>query len=137
MNRFKKDLLENVYCRIGVSKIHGVGVIAIRDIPKGINPMLENRHADFEEIPALDIFDDKLIPDSVKKLVKDMCPQRGDVMDIPPFSLNEIGISFYLNHSNSPNMECDDDGNFYALDNIKSGTELIVDYGTYGAENLD
>ena len=32
------NLRNNVYCRISRSKIHGVGVIAIKDIPKGINP---------------------------------------------------------------------------------------------------
>ena len=30
-----KNLLKETYCRIGVSKIQGVGVIAIKDIPKG------------------------------------------------------------------------------------------------------
>ena len=38
----KKNLLKNLkletWCRIGVSKIAGVGVIAIRDIPKNTNP---------------------------------------------------------------------------------------------------
>ena len=36
----KQNLINNfndIYCRIGVSQIHGVGVIAIRDIPKNIN----------------------------------------------------------------------------------------------------
>ena len=37
-NKNKLNLKNNVYCRISRSKIHGVGVIAIKDIPKGINP---------------------------------------------------------------------------------------------------
>ena len=40
MNKQKliNHLQNDIYCRIGVSKIDGVGWIAIRDIPKGINP---------------------------------------------------------------------------------------------------
>jgi len=42
MNDLKKKLIKNlendIYCRIKPSKKHGVGVFAIRDIPKGINP---------------------------------------------------------------------------------------------------
>lgn len=33
-----KHLENDIYCRIGVSKISGVGVIAIKDIPSGTNP---------------------------------------------------------------------------------------------------
>ena len=29
------DLNKTVFCRLGPSKIHGIGVIAIRDIPEG------------------------------------------------------------------------------------------------------
>ena len=41
MNDLKKKLIKNIeidiYCRIKPSKKHGVGVFAIRDIPKSIN----------------------------------------------------------------------------------------------------
>lgn len=135
MNRFTKDLLENVYCRIGVSKIHGVGVIAVRDIPKGIDPMKETRTIEFETVPATEILDNPEIPEGLKKLVVDMCPENEGVFDVPPCSLNEIGVSFYLNHSNEPNME-ERDGYFFTLREIKEGEELTVDYGTYGEMNL-
>jgi len=48
----KEKLLDNLrndcYCRIGVSSIHGVGVIAIKDIPTGVNPfrLSGNSHLD-------------------------------------------------------------------------------------------
>ena len=32
------DNLKHTYCRIKPSKLHNVGVFAIRDIPKGIKP---------------------------------------------------------------------------------------------------
>ena len=42
MQANKHKLLKNLketYCSFGVSKIHGIGVFAIRDIPIGTNPM--------------------------------------------------------------------------------------------------
>ena len=34
--------LDKVYIRIGVSKVHGVGLIAIKEIPKGVNPFSDS-----------------------------------------------------------------------------------------------
>ena len=135
MHPFTKDLLENVFCRINASPIHGVGVFAIRPIPKGVNPMKEKRHADFVEIPVAEIKDNPDISEPLKRLVLDMCPEHDGVFDTPPFSLNEIGLSYYLNHSMTPNMT-EEDGEFVASRNIAEGEELTVDYGTYGALNL-
>lgn len=132
MNPFKKDLLEKVYCRLAPSPIHGVGVFAIRPIPKGVNPMQEQRAADFKEIPVAELSD---LPEPLLKLVKDMCPEQAEHYDIPPFSLNEIGVSYYLNHSKTPNMG-EEEGEFVALRDIEPGEELTVDYGTYGELNL-
>jgi len=46
MNKTKDSLkeklilkrLEQVYCRLAPSPIHGIGIFAIKDIPKGTNP---------------------------------------------------------------------------------------------------
>ena len=131
---FKKDLLEKVFCRIKASPIHGVGVFAIRPIPKGINPMQELRKFEFEQVPAEELND---LSPTLKQLVVDMCPENECEYDVPPFSLNEIGISYYLNHSANPNMRCDEEsGDFETLREIREGEELTVDYGTYGALNL-
>jgi hypothetical protein len=136
MNKFdfKRDLLEKVYCRLAPSPIHGVGVFAIRPIPKGIDPMQEKRTFEFEEMSVAQVAG---LPEPLLKLVRDMCPENDGHFDIPPFSLNEIGISYYLNHSKTPNMRCDEEsGNFFALRDIAAGEELTTDYGSYGELNL-
>jgi SET domain-containing protein len=133
--KFIEDLKREVYCRLAPSCIHGVGVVAIRDIPKGINPMRETRKSVFHSIPVRAIQQSEHISDAVKQLAKDMCPQEGDVYLVPNYSLNEIGISYYLNHSNTPNME-ERDGDFYTLNEIKAGQELTVNYSSYGELNL-
>lgn len=134
-NEFIQNLKRQVYCRLSPSLHHGVGVFAIRQIPKGVNPMTETRQTDFITIPTVAITADPDIAPEVKKLVLDMCPENLGSYDVPNYSLNEIGISFFLNHSSTPNMT-EDDGDFYALRDIEPGEELTVDYGTYSALNL-
>ena len=135
---FIDDLKTKVFCRVARSKIHGVGVIAIRAIPAGINPMKDDRDCEFEEIPIDAIRNDPEIPEAVKSLVTDFCPEREEdgVFDVPNHSLNGIGIAWYLNHSKTPNME-ERDGDFFTLREIAEGEELTVDYGTYGELNLE
>lgn len=132
---FIRDLKDCVYCRLSPSLAHGVGVFAIRRIAKGVNPMIETRQTDFIELPVEKITKDPMIPPEVKKLVLDMCPENDGFYAVPNYSLNEIGISFFLNHSTTPNMG-ENDGDFYALRDIEPGEELTVNYGTYGALNL-
>ena len=134
---FLQDLRKNVYCRLQASPIHGVGVFAIKDIPRGIDPMPENRAFKFNEVKRDYLMADKSIPEAVKNLVIDMCPEEDGIFYVPNCSLNEIGIGFYLNHSKTPNMLEKDGGEYFVTArDIKAGEELFVDYGTYSEENL-
>lgn len=133
MNDSIKTLLAFSYCRLRPSPISGVGVFAIRHITKGINPMPEKRETEFVSVPRSEV--DALSPE-LKQLVVDMCPENDGMFDFPNYSLNEMGVSYYMNHSPTPNMGTDDGGDFYALRDIESGEELTVDYGTYGELNL-
>jgi hypothetical protein len=40
-------------------------------------------------------------------------------------------VAWYLNHSKTPNVGCDQDYTFFALRNIRNGEELTADYHTY------
>jgi SET domain-containing protein len=133
---FVRDLKEKVFCRLAISNIHGVGVFAIRDIPAGVDPFPgEKGFCEFDEIPVSSIMESEDITPAVKKLVIDLCPERDGVYDIPNHSLNLCGVSWYINHSTSPNCG-ENDGDFFTLREIKAGEELTVDYGTYGKLNL-
>jgi hypothetical protein len=133
--KFIEDLKEKVFCRLKPSPIHGIGVFAIRPIPKGIDPMQGTRPFEFDNISTSAVRNSENIPASVKKLVEDFCPEEGQIYWVPPYSLNEIGISWYVNHSNYPNME-ERDGDFFSMRDIAEGEELTVDYRTYGELNL-
>ena len=54
---------------------------------------------------------------------------------MPP-SLNQLSVGWYVNHSDSPNVEAGDDGRFRALRRIAKGEELTADYRTFVDEPL-
>ena len=69
-------LVQDVFCRLGASSLHGVGVFAIRPIKKGLNPLksrTKHREITFthDEVKAL--------PPGVRKQMGDL----GNAFDFP------------------------------------------------------
>lgn len=115
-----------VFARIGRSKIHGVGVLAIRNIRKGTYIF----YGDDEPICWMDKKRIKRCPPGIKKLYEDFCIIKGNIYGCPR-NFNQLTPAWYLNESKKPNVACDKDYKFYALRDIKKGEELTVDYTTY------
>ena len=129
MSLNKKKLLDHlaqdVYCQLGISPIHGIGVFAIRAIPKGVNPFggfVGHDEIDFtkEEV--------KHLPRSVRKVIDAFCYVDATTVSVPVIGLNTVHLSVYMNHSKTPNMKCEDAGVFKALRPIRQGEELFFDY---------
>jgi len=133
LSAIKKEIIENLkntYCRLKPSRIAGVGVFAIRDIPKGINPFNETKQKNWYELKTSDFknFDKDLL----KMIDNFFVIEKDDSVLVPKYGLNGMDISFYINHSKSPNVKTIDEGfNFITLRKIKKGEELTVSYGTY------
>jgi SET domain-containing protein len=118
-----------VYTRIGPSKIHGVGVIAIKDIKKGIQIFYGDEETKIVWIKKEQL---KRIPKEIMKLYDDFCIEKEDgKLYGCPVNFNVLTPSWYLNHSKKPNVVADTEYNFYALKNIKKEEELTVDYETF------
>lgn len=120
-----------VYTRIARSKIHGVGVFAIRAIKRGAHVF----YGDNDKL--LWVQADKLngLSPGLKKLYDDFCIKRGERFGCPT-NFNRMTVAWYLNHSGRPNVACDRSYRFYAIRNISSGEELTTDYGTYSEIGL-
>jgi SET domain-containing protein len=121
MSNYQKQILElNTYVKtyIAPSPIHGVGVFALRDIPKGqklytdIIPKLYN-------LPAKEF--KNLFPE-VKKHLMGRWPQ---VVNGSAFGFPDTRIQAFLNHSYTPNYDAKND---VALVDIKQGEEVTEDY---------
>jgi SET domain-containing protein len=115
-----------VYARIARSKIHGVGVVAIRRIKKGTHIF----YGDDAELVWLDRKTVSRLPLELKKLYKDFAVVRGNRYGCPK-NFNLLTPAWYLNHSKHPNVACDANYNFFATKDIQKGEELTVDYDSY------
>jgi len=129
----KNKILKNIkdtYCRLQPSKIEGVGVFAIRNIPKGINPFTAIKK---EKWIKFDTKEFKNLDKAIYKMIDDFFViHKNGVVFLPVCGLNGINLSFFLNNSNKPNLKTIDDGeNFITIRKIKKGEELTVSYATY------
>jgi SET domain-containing protein len=128
--------LKDVYVRLAVTE-HGVGVRAVRDIPKGTNPFATCGDSDFIEIPQKKI--ESIENKNILSMIQDFCPRQNGVYYVPQRGLNSIDVAWYLNHSNTPNMYTPkgDGDEFIALRDIKEGEYLTIDYDTYDDREED
>jgi SET domain-containing protein len=128
MRRWPHD---GVYARIGLSRVNGVGVRAIRDIPRGTAMF----RGESERVRWVSRAAVRRLPTAVRKLYEDFGMVSGDRIGVPP-SLNMLSVGWYVNHSERPNIEADEDGRFHALRRIRKGEELTADYRTFTDEAL-
>ena len=112
---------------------YGVGVFAIRDIPKNTNPFLNCRKVRWFKFTKKEI---SKLPSEVAKMIKEFYGTDGNFHYIPSHGLNGNDISFYMNHSRKPNIwSKGGDEKFLTLRWIKRGEELFLDYRIYDPED--
>lgn len=123
--------LHDVYCRLAVTD-HGVGVVAIRPIPKGIDPF--KRCDPFGDVLKLSEkeLEESDAPKEAKRLVKDFCALQDGFYFVPDYGIDAIDKSYFLNHSTTPNMITKNEGEvFVTARSIKKGEELTANYEQY------
>lgn len=120
-----RHLHDEVYCRIGLSPIHGVGVLAIRHIPKGVR-VLES------PLPTRDVRVSKSMlkgaPVAVRRLLDAFCERDDRDYWLPRAGLNAVSLYQYLNHSKDANVVLVRPGRYVTTRAIRSGEELTLDY---------
>lgn len=123
---------ENVYCRLAVSKIHGVGVGAVVNIPKGTIIFMGNEPPT-REVPVSVV---ESLPKNVQRLYNDFSVRAGDKY-ICPDDFNELTVGWFFNDSDEPNIDCiivrsrTDGFKFVANRDIVEGEELTMNYHLY------
>lgn len=112
------------------SPIEGIGVFAIRDIPKGCRDMFSspgNKEEEWIKIARKEI---DLLPAHSKLLIETYCLYDDENYYIPEYGFKKMDLVNFLNHSDTPNVISINDGEFFeATRDIKTGEELVIDYG--------
>ncbi len=124
----KKPPHYGVYTRLAPSGLHGIGVFAIKPVPKGTYIF----YGDDAPLAWLEKIKIQKLPPEIKKLYMDFCVRRGTKYGCPK-NFNQLTVPWYLNHSKHPNVGCDKKYNFFTLRNIRKGEELLADYSTYSS----
>ncbi len=113
--------------RIKPSLRGGVGVFAIRGISAGTRLFV----GDKGKVVCVLKRDVERISDSeIRRMYTDFCPINGRYY-IAPANFNQITMSWYLNHSDEPNVRVLEDMQFVALTSVAPGEELTTDYTTF------
>ena len=123
-----KELAASTYVMIKPSQLHGIGVFAIRDIPKGTINIFSKGVGDWIKVSKEEV---DTLPQHSKDLIENHCLFDEDYYFIPDYGFKLVDLVIYLNHSETPNVISLNDGEeFEAIRDIASGEELLVDYGT-------
>ena len=122
-----KDLREETYVTLKASPIHGIGVFAIRDIPKGCNTFFSKNMGEWIKLPISEV---EMLPAHSKDLIETYCLYDDENYFVPDYGFKVMDLVNYLNHSNTPNIISVNDGIYFeTLRDIKCGEELLIDYG--------
>lgn len=129
-----QELRQQTYITIKPSSVHGIGVFAIQDIPKGCRNIFSKHVGDWIKLPVSDV---ESLPPHSRNLVETYCLFDVDYYYVPDYGFKVMDLVNYLNHSSTPNVVSVNDGeDFEALRDIKAGEELFVDYH-YLADGLE
>ena len=123
-----KDLMYDTYVMIKPSPLHGIGVFAIRDIPKGTRNIFSKGVGEWIKLTITEV---EALPKHSKDLVENHCLFDEDFYYVPDYGFKLVDLVIYLNHSETPNVISINEGEYFeAITAIKAGEELLVDYGT-------
>jgi hypothetical protein len=122
---------EAVFVRLGVSQVHGIGVFAIRPIPRGTrifaNDCLPVTWVDKAALDAAGL------SEAQARLYRDFGVRRDGKIGCP-LNFNYLTPSWYLNEPQAgaaPSVAADAELNFFASRDIDEGEELTIVYAQF------
>ena len=122
-----QDLRNETYVTLKASPIHGIGVFAICDLPKGCNTFLSKDIGEWIKVPICEV---ELLPAHSRNLIETYCLYDEENYFVPDYGFKVMDLVNYLNHSNTPNIISVNDGAYFeTIREIKCGEELLIDYG--------
>lgn len=123
------EIINNTYVVLKPSPVAGVGVFALRDIPKGCRDMFSkpDPRDDWVKIPLTEV---EKLPDHARFLIWNYCLFDDHDYFVPDHGFKKLDLCLFLNHNDQPNVKSINEGDYFeALRDIKAGEELFLYYG--------
>jgi len=122
-----KELSQETFVALRPSAIHGIGVFAIADIPRGCRDLFSKNAGNWIKLPVADV---EKLPGHSRSLVETYCLYDEENYYVPDYGFKVMDLVNFLNHSSSPNIMSVNDGEYFeSIVDIPAGTELLVNYG--------
>ncbi len=123
------ELTNQSYVILRPSAVAGVGVFAIRDIPKGCRDMFSKPDQNDQWI-TIEKSEVESLPEHARLLIENYCLFDEHNYFVPDSGFKKIDLSLFLNHIDNPNIISIQEGEYFeATRNINKGEELFIDYG--------
>ena len=123
-----RELQQDHYAALRPSPLHGIGVFAIRDIPRGCRTIFSSGTGGWIRLSFAEV---EALPAHSRNQVETYCLYDETHYFVPDYGFKLMDLALYLNHSSTPNLRSVNEGEqFEALRDIRAGEELLVDYGT-------
>ena len=121
-----QELSQETYIMLKPSPLDGIGVFALRDIPKGCRNIFSKNIGQWIKLPITDV---EKLPDHSRNMVETYCLYDEEHYFVPDYGFKVMDMVNYLNHSATPNVSSVNEGEYFeALEDITAGTELLVNY---------
>lgn len=123
------ELVNNTYVVLRPSPVAGIGVFALRDIPKGCRDMFSKPDPsdNWIKVPLAEV---EKLPDHTRFLIWNYCLFDDEHYFVPDHGFKKVDLCLFLNHSDDPNVKSVDEGAYFeTLRDIKEGEELFLYYG--------
>jgi SET domain-containing protein len=122
-----KELSAETFITLKPSPVHGIGVFALRDIPRGCKTLFSKNVGEWIKVPITDI---EKLPEQSRNLVETYCLYDETHYYLPDYGFKVMDLVNYLNHSSTPNVISVNEGEYFeSLRDIREGEELLVNYG--------
>ncbi len=121
------ELKHDTWVMMKPSPVHGNGVFALREIPKGQRGFFSKNIGEWIKVERSEV---ELLPQHSIDLVENFCLYDEEFYYIPDYGFKVMDIVNFLNHSETPNIISINDGeDFETLRTIHAGEELFINYG--------
>jgi SET domain-containing protein len=123
-----QELSQETWVALKPSPVHGIGVFAIRDIPKGCRTLFSQNVGEWIKLPITAVNE---LPEHSRSLVETYCLYDEEHYYVPDYGFKVMDMVNYLNHSSTPNVMSVNDGEYFeTITDIPTGSELMVNYGS-------